>query len=69
MSIHTLESGMRFHDIYPMFISLYSSLPYFEQQDISIGNFSYATGQNITESIQMHLANYSFGFEGVSVSV
>lgn len=38
-----------------------------DQQEISIGNFSYATGRNITETIQLQLKNSTFSFNGVSV--
>ena len=46
---------------------IYSSLSYFVDQDISIGNFSYNTGEKITDIIHMELSDPTFGFDGVSV--
>lgn len=46
---------------------LYSSLSYFEDQDIVVGNFSYDTGEEITDFIHMELSDSTFGFDGVSV--
>ncbi len=49
-------------------INIIRSLPYLSDQNISLEQFSYASGRIITEVIQMQLLDSAFSFIGVSVS-